>query len=826
MKIPLSWLGELVSLPEAASAESVMAELVKVGLEEEGSHGGDLTGPVVVGQVLEIEPEKQNNGKTIRWCQVAVSTSGDQAVRGIVCGASNFSVGDKVAVTLPGAVLPGGFEIAARKTYGHVSDGMIASAKELGMGEDHDGILVLSSLGLDPEIGTDVISLLGLDETAAEVNVTPDRGYCLSMRGIAREYSHAAGVEFKDPAQSIDVMTGSGFGLDVSDVGPIHNVPGCSKFVLVGVRGIDPKAEVPGWMSTRLKLAGMRSISIAVDITNYVMLELGQPLHAYDAQKLVGGISVRRANAGEEIITLDDKTRSLHKEDLLICDEEGPIGIAGVMGGARTEVSDSTSEVLIEAAVFDPISIARSARRHKLSSEASKRFERGVDSEISHIAASRAAQLLVELAAGVPSGVGAEYSAVVPRPAIEMELGYPAKLVGVDYTDQQVISSLELIGCEVVVSGETLSVKAPSWRPDITHKTDLVEEVARLIGYDKIPTRLPVAPPGRGLTRKQQLRRRVLGGLSGAGFVEVLNYPFVSDEQNNWFGDKGSVSLENPIQSEFGELRTSLLPGLISAAARNISRGNIDLAIIEEGSVFLPTSGKPVLNLPIGNQRPSDDQLIALKGSIPEQPRLISGLVAGHWVKQGPSQQPIVAGYAQALGAVDLILQQAALDFELQQLELTGFHPGRAANILVQGQVVGQVGELHPDLANDNHLPRQVGAFELNLDALFALAPELVAATGIQVMPAATQDLSLVVTIDVTAHELMETVRLGAGDLLESIRLVDDYRGQGLEPGTKSLTFSLIFRASDRTLTQQEASVARDNAVALAGQKHGAVLRG
>ena len=816
----------MVPLAPGATAHDVMAELVKVGLEEEGAHGGDISGPVVVGEVLEFEPEQQNNGKTIRWCQVRVAESGEQQVRGVVCGASNFAVGDKVVVTLPGAVLPGGFEIAARKTYGHVSDGMIASARELGLGDDHDGILVLSTIGLDPAIGTDAIGLLGLDESAAEVNVTPDRGYCLSIRGVAREYSHAAGVEFSDPAASVEVASGSGFQLSVTDGAPIHGVPGCSKFALVGVKDIDPTATVPDWMATRLKLAGMRSISIAVDITNYVMLELGQPLHAYDAAKLVGGISVRRAKSGEEILTLDDKSRTLSPEDLLICDDQGPIGIAGVMGGARTEVSDSTREVLIEAAIFDPISIARSARRHKLPSEASKRFERGVDSAIPNIAASRAAALLVELAGGKLSGVGADFSEQSQRPELSMDASYPSQLVGVDYSLDQVVSSLEQIGCTVSVSGSTLSVTAPSWRPDITHKTDLVEEVARLVGYDKIPTRLPVASPGRGLTRRQQLRRRSLSALTGAGLIEVLNYPFVSKEQNVWMGEVEAVELENPIQSEFGQLRTSLVPGLVLAAARNISRGMVDLALVEEGSVFLAAAGSPVLQLPVGNQRPSDQELAALKSSIPNQPRFISGLFTGNWVKQAPGQSAITAGYPQALGAVEILLQQAALGFELEQAKLPGLHPGRAARVLVQGQAVGLVGELHPDLASENHLPRQVGIFELNLDALYALSPEIVTAKSVDVMPAATQDLSMVVATSVAASELMTTIIAGAGELLEEIRLVDDYRGAGLAEGTKSLTFALLFRADDRTLTQQEASAARDKAVALAAEKHGAVLRG
>jgi len=826
MRIPLGWLGEMVELGSKVTPNDVMAELVKVGLEEEGSHGGDISGPVVVGEVLSFEAEEQKNGKTIRWCQVRVATSGDEEIRGIVCGAANFVAGDKVVVSLPGAVLPGGFEIAARKTYGHVSDGMIASSRELGLGDEHEGILVLSSIGLDPEIGLDAITLLGLDESAAEVNVTPDRGYCLSIRGIAREYSHATGVKFQDPVLSIDPVMGSGFTLEVKDSAPIHGKAGCSQFVLVGVSGLDAEAKVPDWMVSRLKLAGMRSISIAVDITNYAMLELGQPLHAYDLEKLVGGISVRRAKAGEELVTLDQKTRKLHEEDLLICDEQGPIGIAGVMGGARTEVGASTKSVLIEAAIFDPISIARSARRHKLPSEASKRFERGVDSSISRAAASRAAGLLTELASGSLSGLGAEYASVFEPTAIEMKLDYPGQLVGVEYSADQVIASLEEIGCSVTKIEDLVQVIVPSWRPDITHKTDLVEEVARLIGYDKIPARLPVAPPGRGLTLRQKLRRRVLSGLTGAGFVEVLNYPFVSAEQNGWMGSVSAVELENPMQSEASFLRTSLVPGLIAAAARNISRGSTDIALLEEGSVFLPNGGSAVTALPAGNERPSEATLAALKAAIPGQPRLVSGLLAGNWLPQSPGQHSIPAGYPQALGAVDIVMQQAAVSFELEQLEIAGLHPGRAANVLVAGKVVGFVGEVHPELASQNHLPRSVGVFELNLDEIFAVAPDLVQAQELGVMTFLTQDLSLVVDFQVSAADLIKSIVTGAGGLLEEIRLVDDYRGKGLDADQKSLTFSLLFRAHDRTLTQAEATAARDQAVELANQQFGATLRG
>lgn len=824
MKVPLSWLGEFVELEPGITPHAVMADLVRVGIEEESAIGGDISGPIVVGQVLDFVEEPQSNGKTIRWCQVQVSEN-PQDVRGIVCGARNFEIGDKVVVTLPGAVLPGGFEIAARKTYGHVSDGMIASARELGLGEDHDGILRLKSIDLDPPLGADALEILGLNESAAEVNVTPDRGYCFSIRGIAREYSHATGKKFTDPASLVKPLAGAGFQLSVLDERPIHGVPGCSKFVLLAVDGVDAMAPTPAWMANRLKLAGMRSISIAVDITNYVMLELGQPLHAYDLDKLVGGITVRRAKETETIVTLDGKERNLSTEDLLICDDEGPIGIAGVMGGARTEVTDSTTRVLLEAAIFDPISIARSARRHKLPSEASRRFERGVDDEISPYAAARAAGLLEELAGGRTGTLGSDFKSPEPKREIEMPLDFPSQLVGLDYTEQQVISSLELIGCSVTTSGASLLVTPPSWRPDLGHKTDLVEEVARLVGYENIPATIPVAPPGRGLTRVQRLRRNVLSTLSGAGFVEVLNYPFLSSTQNSWFSTNPAIALENPLQGEYPELRKQLLPGLLQAAARNVSRGNLDLALVEEGSVFLTAPGGPVLDLPAGTSRPAAEVLEQLNNSIPSQPRHLAALVLGNWLAASAGAEAIPAQLGQVVAAVRLVASATGAKAELEQREIMGLHPGRSAAVVVDATEIGFVGELHPELARELHLPGRVYVFELDLNQLFEVSPEISQAQEISVMPVATQDLSLMVDSQLPAAELERVLVAGAGELLESIRLIDDYRGQGIPGGKKSLTFALTFRAKDRTLTQAEATAAKEAAVSLAAEKFHAEIR-
>ena len=405
---------------------------------------------------------------------------------------------------------------------------------------------------------------------------------------------------------------------------------------------------------------------------------------------------------------------------------------------------------------------------------------------------------------------------------ISMDAGFPSALVGYEYQEKEVVAALEMIGCKVSGKG-SLEVEVPSWRPDLRHKTDLAEEVARLVGYDKIPATIPVAPPGRGLTRKQQLRRKVLCTLVGGGFVEVLNYPFYSPEQNSLFSSSKAIELENPIQSEAGQLRKELLPGLLQAASRNVSRANSNLAIFEEGSAFM-SGGTAVTSLPVGNERPSDKVLASLNASIPSQPRKLAGVVLGDWVPQQPGQASIEAGYQQAISALFSALGSIGVEAALTQSEVMGLHPGRGAKVLVSGKEVGIAGELHPDIADELHLPGRVGVFEVDLSAIYDLSPELITATEIGVMPAATQDLSLVVGLDVSAADLVETIEEGAGELLESISLVDDWRSETLGQ-KKSLTFSMVFRAKDKTLTAAEATAAKEAAVQLAAERHGAELR-
>lgn len=839
MRIPLSWLAEWADLPEQATPEALHAALVRVGFEEETVHGGDLSGPVVVGEVLEFTEEPQKNGKTVRWCSVRVAPDGQHAadggesVRGIVCGARNFLVGDKVVVTLPGTVLPGPFPIAARKTYGHVSDGMIASARELGLSDEavsgkDDGILRLTELGLDPEVGTDAIRLLGLDDAAVEINVTPDRGYALSIRGIAREYGASTGAAFRDPAAAVQPPATTDTGavpVVVHDPSPIRGRAGCTVFVTRVVRGIDPAAPVPGWLASRLRLAGIRSISLPVDITNYVMLELGQPLHGYDLGRLDGGLTVRRATPGERLTTLDGQERSLHPEDLVIADETSAVGLAGVMGGDRTELSATTTDVVIEAANFDPVSIGRTARRHKLPSEASRRFERGVDPAVAPAAAERAVRLLVELAHGTADDGQTRYDTSTPPAAVLLPQGAVLARTGAAVTDPETRAALTVLGCAIEDDPEGLLVTPPTWRGDLVAAEDLVEEVIRVVGYDRIPSELPVAPPGRGLTRRQRLRRSVGIVLAAGGAVEIQSYPLVTPPAQDAFASGPSMRVANPLDAGAPLLRRSLLPGLLDALRRNRGRGVPDLALYEIGSVFLPdTDGRyGTGELPPIGVRPPTDLLTRLRDDLPPQPLHVAVVLAGDRIGKQPGRPAVPTDWQDAIEAAVAIAATVGATLEVRQATPPGYHPGRAAELLVGGTVVGIAGELQPRLTED--VPGRVAAVEVDLDALIAAAPPPPAVRPISPMPAATQDLSLVVEVPVPAADVLAAVREGAGALLEDIVLIDDYRGQGLPEGTKSLTFALRFRADDRTLTAAEATAAKEAGATLAASRTGASVR-
>jgi phenylalanyl-tRNA synthetase beta chain len=822
MRLPVEWLREHVDLPVDLTARELGDALVRVGLEVERveSAADALSGPIVVGRVLAREPEPQKNGKTINWCSVDV---GEAEPRGIVCGAHNFEVGDLVVVALPGAVLPGGFAIAARKTYGHVSDGMICSVRELGLGDDHDGILVLPAASADP--GVDALHALGLRDAVLDIAVTPDRGYCFSMRGLAREASVALDTTFYDVADRVTLPAIDDAGHPVVIADPC----GCDQFSARAVVGVDPCAPTPVWMASRLRQAGMRPISLIVDVTNYVMLETGQPLHAFDRNKVVGALGVRRAQAGEQVTTLDDVVRALDPDDLVVTDDTGPIALAGVMGGASTAIDPSSSEVLLEAAHWDPASILRSVRRHKLPSEAGKRFERGVDPRIAAVALARCVQLLVEHGAAEPAP-GFTVVGHVPAPApIDLPVDLPARLSGLAISASQVVRRLIEVGCEV--SGTSLlSVTAPTWRPDLTDPADLVEEVVRLEGYDRIPSTLPTPPPGRGLTDSQRLRRTVGRAVAAAGFTEVLAYPFVAasvaDQLNIGRDDerRRALTVVNPLADTEPQLRTSLLPGLFASLQRNAGRGVRDLALFEMGLVYFDDPDRPGAIRPGVAHRPSDAELAGLLASVPRQPRHLAAVAAGGFELNGWWGNGRSADWADVIELARVIARQYRVELSVQSASTAPWHPGRCAALALDGVVVGHAGEVHPRVVAELALPARTVALELDLDCFAVPAPA--PTPRISGYPPVLLDVALVVAREVASADLLVTLREGAGPLLETVRIFDVYAdAERLGAGLKSLAFSLRLRATDRTLTTEEAIIARDSAVTLAAERHGASLR-
>ncbi|MFI1468011.1 phenylalanine--tRNA ligase subunit beta [Streptomyces wuyuanensis] len=841
MRVPLSWLREYVDLPATETGRDVQAKLISAGLEVETVEqlGAGLSGPLVVGRVLTIE-ELTEFKKPIRFCTVDVAQANETGEpQEIVCGARNFAVGDKVVVALPGAVLPGDFRIAERKTYGRMSRGMICSADELGMGEDPaHGIIVLPP---EIEVGTDATELLELYDEVLDIAVTPDRGYALSMRGVARETATAYGLPLRDPAL-LDVPAPNSYGYQLRIADPI----GCDRFTARTVVGLDPEARSPIWMQRRLQKAGMRPISLAVDITNYVMLELGQPLHAYDRNRLEGPIGVRRAEAGEKFTTLDGVKRVLDAQDLVITDSRGPIGLAGVMGGANTEIADSetdpetgevrgTTEVVVEAAHFDPVSIARTARRHKLSSEASRRFERGVDPQAAAAAAQRTVDLLVLLAGGTAeAGVTEIVAPSAPR-TITMRADHPDRVAGVAYGRETVVRRLQEVGCDVY-GQDDLVVTVPSWRPDLHEPNDLAEEVIRLEGYENLPSTLPTPPSGRGLTARQRLHRRVGRALAGAGYVEALNYPFVGEAVLDQFGlaaddaRRTVVTLVNPISDEEPALRTTLLPGLLSALRRNVGRGSHDLALFETGLVFRPTGEETVPGVLPVDRRPTDEEIAVLNAALPHQPRRVATVLAGAREQAGWWGEGRPADWADAIESARAVAREAGAELTVRADQHTPWHPGRCAALYVsvdgEETLVGHAGELHPRAIKALGLPERTCAMEMELDLLERAGEGALQAPRISTFPVATQDVALVVASDVTAADVEKALHEGAGELLESIRLFDVFEGEQIGEGRKSLAYALRFRAPDRTLTVEEASAARDAAVALAGERTGAVLRG
>jgi phenylalanyl-tRNA synthetase beta chain len=834
MRVPYGWLREVLNAGAAGapgwdvSADDLEQAFVRIGHEvEEVISLGPVDGPLTVGRVTEID-ELTEFKKPIRACKVDV---GEDTPREIVCGATNFVADDLVVVALPGTTLPGGFNITARKTYGRGSDGMICSSAELGLAADHSGILVLPPGTAEP--GASGVEVLGLDDVIFDLAITPDRGYCMSVRGLAREIACAYDLDFVDPAAAPELPNeGEAWPLTV------HAETGVRRFALRPVTGIDPTAVSPWWLQRRLLLCGIRAISPAVDATNYVMLELGHPMHAHDLKRITGGLAVRFARPGETVVTLDDVERRLNEADVLIVDDVGTAAIGGVMGSGSTEMRDDSTDVLLEAAVWDPAAVSRTARRLRLPSEAARRYERDVDPAISVAALDRCATLLAEIAAGQVSPTLTDWRGDPPvgnsvadwaGSPIAIATDLPDRTAGVSYRTGATVRRLTQIGAVVTDSGDSLTVTPPSWRPDLLQPADLVEEVLRLEGLELIPSVLPAAPAGRGLSATQRRRRAIGKSLALSGYVEVLPTPFlpagVFDAWRLPADDvrRNTTQVLNPLEADRPHLATTLLPGLLEALARNVSRGIVDVALFAIAQVVQPTAHTKTVGLIPVDRRPSDEEIALLDASLPRQPQHIAAVLTGLREPRGPWGDGRRADASDAFEAVRLIAAASGIDLGLRAAQYLPWHPGRCAEVLVGETVVGHAGQLHPAVIERAGLPKGTCAIELDLDAI--PLDEMLPAPRVSPFPAVFQDVSLVVDVDVAARTVQDAVRDGAGELLEDVRLFDVYTGPQLGEDRKSLTFALRFRAADRTLTEDEASAARDSAVRCAAERVGATLR-
>jgi phenylalanyl-tRNA synthetase beta chain len=762
MRVPLSWLREYVQVdaPVDELAERIGVSICEVervihrGVPDED---GNL-GLYRVGFVLEAG--KHPNADRLQLCQVDV---GEGEPRQIVCGAWNFGVGDRVAVALPGAVLPGGERLEQAKLRGAVSEGMILSEKELELGTDHAGILVLP----DPfEPGTPLGDVLPLGEDVLELEVMPNRPDLLSIYGIAREVAALYDAELAPPPGEDPERVGD----ELVDV-QVEDLEGCPRYIGRVFRDVRVGPSPP-LIKARLTAADMRPISNVVDVTNYVMLALGNPLHAFDQAKLAERrIVVRRARSGEAIQTLDGTLRPLEESDLVIADAARPVAIAGIMGSLETEVDEATTDVLLEAANFEPVGILKSSERLGLRTEGSNRWEKGVDPYLAKQAAKLATQLIVELSGARWTGETDVRGELPERPVARLRPERTDELLGIEVPPDEQRRILERLGFAVA---DDWAVTVPTWRArDVTREADLVEEVGRFRLPD-VPFTLPRRREMFGLlTREQRLRRLVEEALVGCGLSEAYTPSLVAEDP-----DERAFRLPEPLSADQAVLRTTLMHGLIASAQRNLDAGNEQVALFELGRVYLPS-----------------------RGPKPNEHWHVGAILEGE--------------FARAKGVVETLYEALAVEPRFERTRGAFVHPGKAARV-----DAGWVGELHPALL-DGHW----GAFELDLGTLFAQAPERRAYRDVITYPAVRQDLAFVVDEDVPAGELFAAAREAAGPELGEVRFLSDYRGDPIPSGKKSIAFSVAFQSAERTLSDEDAAVLRERIAAALKERFGAELR-
>jgi phenylalanyl-tRNA synthetase beta chain len=811
MRVPLSWLAEHVDVTVSATALADKLTFAGVEIETVDRVGEDLAG-ILTARVLEV----RDHPNADRLVLVRIDVGGDDRL--VVCGARNFTPGDIVPWAAPGAKLPGGVDVGRRQVRGEWSDGMLASARELGVFDDHSGILVLPP---DTRVGADLVEAVGLRDAVLDVKSAPNRGDTLSMRGIAREVAVLLGTELKP------------LDLTVPEVGPpvgglasveVEDAEGCPLYVARVVEGLDAARPAPLWMARRLYLYGQRPLGAVVDVTNYLLLDQGQPLHAFDLDRVPGQrIVVRRAAEGETLRTLDGRDRRLTADDTLITSGERALALAGIMGGEDTEVRQDTTRVLIESAHFPPATVRRTMRRLGMSTEGGQRWARGVDPAGAEPVCDQAAALMAQLAGGtVATGRLRAGPGVGERPAIRLDWGRSAARLGAPADPEFAAAHLRSVGCRTEVPDDrTVVAVPPSWRFDIELWADLEEEVARRWGYDQIPATLPGATGGR-LTDQQRLRRQARQLLAGMGVTEAQTYPFLSQATLDQLGldpddpRRRTLRLVNPLSEEAPELRTTLLPGLADVARRNLARGLAGVAVYELGAVFLPAG--PDAERP-RRGGPGDEGL-------PDEPLTLGLLLAGQR-QRGRFDDPTAAyDFADIKGVVEgLVAGLGVGEVGYRAEGPPPYHPGRCAGVFLGQRAVGLLGQLHPRVAADLELPAATFAAELELAALLAAVPTMRPAPTPSPYPELSFDVAFLVPPGVAASDLEAVLREAGRELLTRLTLFDAYEGPPLPPGHRNLAYRVALQAPDRTLTDADGAAVRDRMAALAAERVRATLR-
>ena len=794
MKVSLRWLEEFIDLP-TTDVDELSYAFDMLGHTTEGTERLEVGwSDVYVGEVLDVRAHP--DADKVRVCQV---DSGEGATQ-IICGAWNFDSGATVAVARPGAVLPGDFEIGQRTIRGVESNGMICSERELGLGDDHAGILVLDG---DPPLGTPFADLVELPDVVFDLDVPTSRPDALSLVGIARDLAAWFELGYHVPPVDMPTVSGStGISVEIADPS------GCRRFTAREIRGVTV-GQAPLKMRHRLHKVGTRSVSDVVDVTNYVMYELGHPLHAFDADSIVGDrLVVKRAEQGEKLETLDHVNRALSPNDLIIYDDAGPTSMSGTMGGARSEVSEKTNRVLMEAASWDPPTIMYMWRRHDLRSEAATRFERGVDPNLADIANQRASAMVQAISGGeILEGSVDEVAVRVEPWIVELPADESGRLLGPGFESPYVAGILQRLGLSVD-GDDPLVVTVPTYRPDLTRPADLVEEVARIHGFDKFDATLPTGPAG-GLSEPQRRQRTLASTLTGAGLSQAINLPFVSVAELNGLGHEtdGSdlLTIKNPLRDEESKLRPTLLPGLLNDLRYNQSHGNASIALFELGKVFFSSPDPDDRRLPLEYDR-------------------LAWAVVGDVGPKGLDGAPFQADAAFSLGLWRLLGESLHLESQVTQAKRPGFHAGRTAEVVVAGRVLGHVGELAPSTARFFDIEGRVAVAELDLDPLLNEVPARLSKTP-SVFPNVDFDLSFLLPVATPAAELLTATTDAAPGLVESARVFDEFRSASMGEDRKALAIAYRLRAPDRTLEQKEIGAIRQRMIEAAAEM-GATLRG